>query len=119
MVGIAVVGVWLLVGLVGIGLTAWMVRRIWKHKSRANAGAWVLALLVSGAATFGAFGTLIGLVKGFGAVGGESIDPSQKARILADSISMAMNCTALAILVWVPSMIVAFVLTRPKKPRSS
>jgi biopolymer transport protein ExbB/TolQ len=79
---------------------------------------WVFALLVSVGATFGAFGTIVGLVKGYGAVGGESVDPSQKARILAEGISVAMNCTALGVLLWVPSMIVAFVLTRRKEPRS-
>jgi biopolymer transport protein ExbB/TolQ len=30
----------------------------------------------------------------FGAVAGESVDPSQKARVLAQGISEAMNCTA-------------------------
>ena len=42
----------------------------------------------------GLCGTVVGLVKAFGAVGGESVDPSQKARILAEGISEAMNCTA-------------------------
>ena len=32
------------------------------------------------------------------AVGGESVDPSQKARILAEGISEAMNCTAFGLL---------------------
>ncbi|HVY32467.1 MAG TPA: hypothetical protein VHB79_38280 [Polyangiaceae bacterium] len=33
------------------------------------------------------------MIKAFGAVGGEGVDPSQKARILAEGISEAMNCT--------------------------
>jgi biopolymer transport protein ExbB len=46
----------------------------------------------------GLFGTIVGLIKAFGAVGGESVDPSQKARILAEGISEAMNCTAFGLL---------------------
>jgi biopolymer transport protein ExbB/TolQ len=46
----------------------------------------------------GLFGTIVGLIKAFAAVGGESIDPSQKARILAEGISEAMNCTAWGLL---------------------
>jgi hypothetical protein len=34
----------------------------------------------------------------FAAVGGESVDPSQKACILAEGISEAMNCTAFGLL---------------------
>jgi biopolymer transport protein ExbB len=46
----------------------------------------------------GLFGTIVGLIKAFGAVGGESVDPSQKARILAEGISEAMNCTAFGLI---------------------
>jgi biopolymer transport protein ExbB/TolQ len=46
----------------------------------------------------GLFGTIVGLIKAFGAVGGESVDPSQKARILAQGISEAMNCTAFGLI---------------------
>ena len=41
--------------------------------------------------TLGALGSIWGLIGAFGAVSGESVDPSQKARILAESISEAMN----------------------------
>ncbi|MBN9165403.1 MAG: MotA/TolQ/ExbB proton channel family protein [Myxococcales bacterium] len=34
-----------------------------------------------------------GLITSFGAVSGESVDPGQKARILAEGISEAMHCT--------------------------
>jgi biopolymer transport protein ExbB/TolQ len=47
----------------------------------------------------GSIGTVAGLVKAFGAVAGESVDPSQRARILAEGISEAMNCTAFAMVV--------------------
>lgn len=53
-----------------------------------------LALLANLAMLSGLLGTVAGLIKSFGAVGGESVDPSQKARILAMGISEAMNCTA-------------------------
>ena len=42
----------------------------------------------------GLLGTVTGLIIAFGSVSGESIDPSQKARVLAQGISEAMNCTA-------------------------
>ena len=42
----------------------------------------------------GLLGTVTGLIKSFGAVSGASVDPSQKATILANGISEAMNCTA-------------------------
>src|SRR6187401_589849 len=53
-----------------------------------------LALLANLAMLSGLLGTVTGLIKSFGAVGGASVDPSQKATILANGISEAMNCTA-------------------------
>lgn len=48
--------------------------------------------------TLGAgLGVLSGLIKVFGAVGGESVDPSQTARILAEGISEAVNCAAVGL----------------------
>jgi biopolymer transport protein ExbB/TolQ len=57
-----------------------------------------LALFANLAMLSGLFGTILGLIKAFGAVGGESIDPSQKARILAEGISEAMVCTAFGLM---------------------
>jgi biopolymer transport protein ExbB/TolQ len=57
-----------------------------------------LAMFANLAMLCGLFGTIVGLIKAFGAVGGESVDPSQKARILAEGISEAMNCTAFGLL---------------------
>lgn len=57
-----------------------------------------LALFANLAMLCGLFGTIVGLIKAFAAVGGESIDPSQKARILAEGISEAMNCTAFGLI---------------------
>lgn len=53
-----------------------------------------LALLSNLAMLSGLLGTVTGLIMAFGAVGGASVDPSQKATILASGISEAMNCTA-------------------------
>ena len=58
----------------------------------------LLALFANLAMLCGLFGTIVGLIKAFGAVGGESVDPSQKARILAEGISEAMNCTAFGLI---------------------
>jgi biopolymer transport protein ExbB len=57
-----------------------------------------LAMFANLAMLCGLFGTIVGLIKAFGAVGGESVDPSQKARILAEGIAEAMNCTAFGLL---------------------
>jgi biopolymer transport protein ExbB len=57
-----------------------------------------LALFANLAMLNGLFGTIVGLIKAFGAVGGESVDPSQKARILAEGIAEAMNCTAFGLI---------------------
>jgi biopolymer transport protein ExbB/TolQ len=57
-----------------------------------------LALFSNLAMLCGLFGTIVGLIRAFGAVGGESVDPSQKARILAQGISEAMNCTAFGLI---------------------
>jgi biopolymer transport protein ExbB/TolQ len=53
-----------------------------------------LALLANLSMLSGLLGTVTGLIKAFGAVSAKSVDPSQKATILAQGISEAMNCTA-------------------------
>src|SRR5690242_1729662 len=58
-----------------------------------------LALLANLAMLSGLLGTVSGLISSFGAVSGESVDPSQKSRILAEGISEAMNCTAFGLIV--------------------
>jgi biopolymer transport protein ExbB/TolQ len=64
-----------------------------------------------------ALGTVVGLAKAFGAIGGESVDPSQKARILAEGISEAMNCTALGVAIGLPSAILlSFTMRRRGEP---
>lgn len=53
-----------------------------------------LGLLANLAMLSGLLGTVSGLITSFGAVSAKSVDPSQKATILAAGISEAMNCTA-------------------------
>lgn len=58
-----------------------------------------LALLANLAMLTGLLGTVNGLIGSFGAVSGEGVDPGQKARILAEAISEAMNCTFFGLIV--------------------
>ena len=64
-----------------------------------------LALLANLSMLCGLLGTVSGLISSFGAVSGESVDPSQKARILAEGISEAMNCTAFGLIVAIIGLI--------------
>src|ERR1044071_7958645 len=64
-----------------------------------------LALLANLAMLSGLLGTVTGLITSFGAVSGESVDPSQKARILAEGISEAMNCTAFGLIIAILAII--------------
>lgn len=65
----------------------------------------LFALLANLSMLTGLFGTIVGLIKAFGAVGGESIDHAAKSRILAEGISEAMNCTAFGLLAAILSLI--------------
>src|SRR6266852_1530841 len=69
-----------------------------------------LALLANLSMLSGLLGTVSGLIVSFGAVSGESVDPSQKARILAEGISEAMNCTAFGLMVAIMALIAFAVL---------
>lgn len=57
-----------------------------------------MALLANLAMLSGLFGTIVGLIKSFGVVGGEGVDLDRKARVLAEGIAEAMNCTAFGLL---------------------
>ena len=75
-----------------------------KDMPKINKRTGLLALFSNLAMLSGLFGTITGLIKAFGAVGGESVDPSQKARILAEGISEAMNCTAFGLIAAIVSL---------------
>src|SRR5512135_1184810 len=64
-----------------------------------------LALFANLSMLSGLLGTVSGLITSFGAVSGESVDPSQKARILAEGISEAMNCTAFGLIIAITRLI--------------
>lgn len=64
-----------------------------------------LALLANLAMLSGLLGTVSGLIESFGAVAGEGVEASQKARILAAGISEAMNCTAFGLIVAITGLI--------------
>lgn len=119
MLAVTALAMWFVLGVLGTLATLWLVRRVWKRRTALPLAARGIAILIVVAAAYGAFGTLAGIVMAFGAVGGENIDPSQKARILAEGIAQAMNCTAFGLLIWVPSAIAALVLTRKRSdPRT-
>jgi biopolymer transport protein ExbB/TolQ len=60
----------------------------------------LLAMLSNIATLVGLLGTVVGMISAFGAVAG--VSPNEKATILANSISEAMNCTAFGLLVAIP-----------------
>jgi hypothetical protein len=70
----------------------------------------VVALLV--------FAALVhAVVRAVGAVGGESVDPSQKARMLAEGISEFMNVSAFCILILTPLSIGVLIYARVRRTR--
>jgi biopolymer transport protein ExbB len=62
-----------------------------------------LSLFANIATLLGLLGTIFGLQQAFGALA--AADPSQKATVLARGIAIAMNTTALGLMVAVPCMI--------------
>ncbi len=62
-----------------------------------------LAVFGNVATLAGLLGTIIGLIKGFGAL--SEVDPAEKANILSQAISHALNCTAFGLVVAIPALI--------------
>jgi biopolymer transport protein ExbB/TolQ len=67
-----------------------------------------LAMIGNVATLLGLLGTIIGLIKSFGAV--SAANPADKATILSAGISEAMNCTAFGLGVAIPALIAYSVL---------
>lgn len=67
-----------------------------------------LSLFANIATLLGLLGTIFGLQDAFGAL--TAADPSQKASVLARGIAIAMNTTALGLIVAIPCMIVFSIL---------
>ena len=63
-----------------------------------------LAMIANVATLLGLLGTIAGLIESFSAVG--HADPQQKAALLANGISTAMNATMLGLAVAVPCMVI-------------
>ncbi|MEW6490660.1 MAG: MotA/TolQ/ExbB proton channel family protein [Thermodesulfobacteriota bacterium] len=61
-----------------------------------------LSMIANVSTLMGLLGTILGLMQAFQAVAGA--DPSQKAAMLAQGISMAMNTTAYGLIVAIPCM---------------
>jgi biopolymer transport protein ExbB/TolQ len=114
---IALLLLWLLLGIAAVTGTARWSRRLWKKRKDLSPRAKAVAVVVASSALVGALGGLLGLLKGLGEVDGESLDPAQKARILAEVISEEMNWTACGIVVWLPSAIALLLMTRKRKAR--
>jgi len=67
-----------------------------------------LAMIGNVATLLGLLGTIVGLIKSFGAV--SAANPADKATILSAGISEAMNCTAFGLGVAIPALIAYSVL---------
>ena len=67
-----------------------------------------LAMFANIATLFGLLGTIMGLIKAFGAVA--NVDAATKSVMLADGISVSMNATASGLAVAIPTMIAFSVL---------
>lgn len=67
-----------------------------------------LSLFANIATLMGLLGTIFGLQQAFGALA--TADPSQKASVLAKGIAMAMNTTAMGLMVAIPCMIMYSIL---------
>lgn len=115
MVAMGFLSGWLILASIGLVATTWWSGRLWRRREELRFRTRIVAAIVVVSAMAGALGTVIGLVKAFGAVGGEGVDPSQKARILAEGIAEAMNCTAFGIIVWIPSVVLLVFMMR-KRP---
>ncbi|MGZ3693990.1 MAG: MotA/TolQ/ExbB proton channel family protein [Bdellovibrionota bacterium] len=75
-----------------------------------------LAMFANIATLFGLLGTIMGLIKAFGAVA--NVDAATKSVMLADGISTSMNATATGLSVAIPAMI-AFSVLQAKANRLS
>ena len=67
-----------------------------------------LSLFANISTLLGLLGTIFGLQQAFGAL--SAADPSQKATVLANGIAIAMNTTALGLIVAIPCMVMFSIL---------
>ena len=74
-----------------------------RETPRLEARTGYLAMIGNVATLVGLLGTIIGLIQCFAGVAG--VDASEKARVLSDGISEAMNCTAFGLIVAIPALV--------------
>lgn len=100
---------WLVMVALDVGLVVVAVRSARRDRPRARLRRLALAYLALLVAS-SVVGVAIGVRAAFSAVGGEAVDPSQKARVLGQGIAEAMNGTAFGVGSFFIPMVVAFVL---------
>jgi hypothetical protein len=107
----------LILYLAAAALTLWLVWHVWKRRKRVSAPTKLLAVLLLAAVALGPISGVLGMLKGLTALGGANVDPAWKARVLGEGIALFMNCSALALLIWLPAFIAAFnLMRRGRKP---
>ena len=79
-----------------------------RETPRIEARTGYLAMLGNVATLLGLLGTILGLIHAFGAVA--NANPADKATILANGISEAMNCTGFGLLVAIPALVAFSIL---------
>ncbi len=109
-----------------MGITVWAVVAICVvalvaagfHLARPSGTTMATAIIcVAIAAAFGLLGTVLGMRQAYAATAHAM--PSQKAALLAEGISQAMNCTAFAlgaVILWIPPFVIGEVRRRRAQP---
>ena len=76
---------------------------VMEETSRIDTRLGYLPMLANVATLLGLLGTIVGLIQSFSSMA--SLDESEKARLLAEGISVAMNATAYGLIVAVPALV--------------
>lgn len=103
------------VGLAAVVVTVRWSRLVWVRRKELPAKVQSLAMVVAGTGPLGSLVTILGAIKTVGAVGGESVDPSQKARTLAEDTAGAASWTASGLALWVASAVALAWLMRQRR----
>ena len=111
----AMILLWLLAtGAPGL-VTLWLASRIWTQRTTIPTPVKTATAIAVGSVVVGAVGALLSAVKAVSALRGQIIDPSQRARTLAEGISLALNCMAVGVGVSTSAILVALVLLRRER----
>jgi biopolymer transport protein ExbB len=117
--GLLILLLWLVLAIAGAVASVHWAWRLWMRKKLSVTT--IVAALAAATALLAAVGTaggMIGMIQAVSAGSAETVDPSQKARLLAEGISVAMNCTALGLVVALPVILVVAYVTRRKRSDS-